>query len=162
MFFKVDIMDVSIIKISHEVIYQLWLFVDMIIYKPLEDRGCVHETECHDIKLEGAVQGIECCEPFLTLLDTQLVVTGFHIKFGEYLGSLYLVHDLVDTGEGVCIPNSEVIEVVIIDDQSFRAILLSYEEHWGSCRATGGTSCDHAGVKHAMKPFFQNSVLGLA
>jgi len=62
-------MDVAIIEVPNEVVDQFWFLIDMIIYKSLEDGGCIHEAECHDIELEGAFGGVECGEPFLAFFD---------------------------------------------------------------------------------------------
>jgi len=68
-FLKAGIMDVSVIEVSHKVINQFWFLVDVIVYEPLENGGCIHETECHDVELEGAIRGVEGGEPLLTFLD---------------------------------------------------------------------------------------------
>ena len=52
----------------------------MVIYKSLEYGGCVHESEHHDVKLKGAVGGVECGEPFLSFFHMQLVVTRLHVE----------------------------------------------------------------------------------
>ena len=69
MFFEVYIVDISIVEVPNQVVYQFRFLVDVIIYESLEDRRRIHETKRHDIELKGAIRCVKCGEPFLTLLD---------------------------------------------------------------------------------------------
>ena len=96
--------------------------------------------------MEGAVGCVKGCQPFLSFLDADLVVSGLHVKLGEDPGSLYTVHDLVNPGEGVGILDGDVIEFLVVDHWSFCAVFLSDKEDWGGSGALVRASGDHASV----------------
>ena len=93
-------MNIAIVKVPCQVVHEFWFLIDVIVYKTLENRGHIHEAKCHDVELEWAFWGVKGSEPFLSFLDTKLVVSGLHVKLQKDFGSSDLVHDLIEAGEG--------------------------------------------------------------
>jgi len=127
--------DVGVVKVSQYVLHQFRFIVEVVVDKLLEVQGCVHETEGEDVRLVGSVRCVERGQPFLSLFDVDLVVSGLHIEFREDPGPFYLVHDLIYAWEGVCVPDGDVVQFLIIDYWSFHSVLLPDEEDGCGCWA---------------------------
>ena len=124
-------MDIGIVQVSQEDLQQLWLVIEMVIYEFLEVGQCVHQSKGEDVRLVRSVWGVERGEPLLSLLNPDLVVARFHVKLRKDLGSLYPIHDLIDSREQVGISDGDIIEFSIVNYWSFSSIFLSNEKHWG-------------------------------
>ena len=73
--------DVGVVEVPQDVFHEFWFIVEVIVDKLLEVWGCVHEAEGEDVGLVGSVWCVECGQPFLALLDADLVIPGFHVEF---------------------------------------------------------------------------------
>jgi hypothetical protein len=74
--------------------------------------------------------GDEGGQVFMSFLDSNLVIAGLHIEFGEDFGSSDLVHDLVNVGEGVGVSDGDVVQPSIVNAGTFVSVLLLHKEDW--------------------------------
>ena len=72
--------DVGIVEVSQDVLYQVRFVIEVVVDKLLKVWGCVHKAEGENVRLVGSVWCVEHGQPFLSLLDVDLVVSGFHVK----------------------------------------------------------------------------------
>jgi len=72
--------DVGVVEVPQDVLYQFRFIVEVVINKLLEVWGCIHEAEGEDVRLVGSVRCVERSQPFLSLLDADLVVPRLHVK----------------------------------------------------------------------------------
>jgi hypothetical protein len=98
----------------------------------LETGRSVRKSESHYAESEGAEWSHEGGLPFVSGLDTDLVVARFQVELCEDFRSSDLVHHFVDAGKWIAILDCDVIELAIVNDQSVGSILFPYEEHWCS------------------------------
>ena len=67
-----------------------------------------------------------------------------------------LVHNLIDVGEWVRISDYNVVQLSVVDNRAFCAVLFGDEEDRGGSWASGSAVADHASFFHACEPFLHN------
>ena len=65
---------------------------------------------------------------FITGADGDLVVTGVEIEFGEVFGFAEAVMEVIDAGDREVVFDSDIIEITIVDTESYGSIFLFYEK----------------------------------
>ena len=53
-----------------------------VIHEALEGSRCIGQAEEHHHPLEGSILGLECCLPFVTILDLDEMVGMLQINLG--------------------------------------------------------------------------------
>ena len=93
-------------------------------------RGVALSKE-HDKGFIEAKGGGEHSLPFISFLDTDVVVPPSDIHFGEILGSFQFVDEGGDEGEWVSILDHVFIEILVILARVKPSIFLLNKEEWG-------------------------------
>ena len=101
------------------------------IHHGLESGGRVAESEEHDRGFVGSSMADEHGFPFVTFLDTDVVVTPPEIDLCEVLGSLELVDELRDERERVVVSYCVLVQVPVILNHPLPSVLLRHEEYRG-------------------------------
>src|SRR3954469_19801863 len=99
--FEVGTVDQDVIDVYNDAFVQER--TEHIVDQSLECRGGVSEAEGHYREFVMAISRTEGCLRDVLVLDTDLVVTGAEVDFGEHLHALDSVKDLVDAGKRVSI-----------------------------------------------------------
>lgn len=69
--------------------------------------------------------------PLVAILDSNIVVPLIDIKLGENLGVLKVVNKIHDQRKGVCVPDSVLVQVLVVLAGSELAVLVDKEEGGG-------------------------------
>jgi len=80
-------------------------------------RGVGHSEE-HDLQFEKSLLCLESAFPFITFLDTDVVVAPSDVEFAEYFHSLQVFNALCKVREWGDIFAGDSIEGAIVDDVS--------------------------------------------
>src|SRR3954453_12501618 len=72
-----------------------------IVDEPLEGSWGIGEAERHHREFIMSIACPESCLGYVFVLNTDLVVARAEVEFGEYLGALNSVEDLIDAGKGI-------------------------------------------------------------
>src|SRR4051812_20950500 len=99
--FKIRAIDQDIVKIYYYAIVQKR--AEDIIDKVLEGSRGIRETKRHHYEFIMTVARAKSCLWHIFILDTDLVVAGAEVKFGEDFGTLDSVEDLINMGERISI-----------------------------------------------------------
>ena len=62
--------------------------------------------------------------------DVDLVVPGTEIDFGKDLGTLELVHKVIDARKGIPVLDGVLVECTVIDAETESSFLLVDEKNW--------------------------------
>ena len=101
-----------------------------MIHHCLEDGGAIGQPIEHDSGFESAAVGGEGGFSMVLLENLKVVVTATEVQFGEELGTLETVNKVGNKGKGVCVADCPGVDVSVILNHVFRAILFWYEEDW--------------------------------
>ena len=71
----------------------------------------------------------KCHFPFITFLDSDIIVSPLEIHFGEHLSPFELIDKLENERKGVVIFNHVLVQIVIVLYHTLFPILFGYEEH---------------------------------
>jgi hypothetical protein len=112
--------------------------LENVIHHGLEDGWAVSETEEHHQRFEESSVGAECSLPFITFLDTDIVVPPVDIKLGEVACASETIDKVGNERKRIDILDSLCIECAIVLDKSERSILLLNKEHWCCHGGFGG------------------------
>ena len=104
---------------------------EYVVHHVLEGSGGVVESEWHDFPLVTSQWGIERRFPFVSLFDTNVMISGTDIKLCEMGTTFPFVKKFGYKGQGVRILDGDVIEFSVIDNHSPFAVFLHYEEAGG-------------------------------
>ena len=135
-------------------------FFEDLIHETLEGCWRIGESKEHDCGFEEAAVGTECCFVLIALLDPDIVVSPPHVKFGEELGVLGGVNELLNQGKWVLVLDCPLIEASVILDRAQGAILLLNKEERGCHRGLGWS--DAAVLQVLIQELFQRFLLGAA
>src|SRR6267154_2551850 len=105
----------NIIKVDNEM-----AFIDKVrkdgVHKGLEGRWCVAEAEGHDEwfkETEGAFEG---CFPFVTVSNTDVIVTPADVELCEVARTLEFIDEFRDKGKRSGILDCNIVEGMIVLD----------------------------------------------
>src|SRR6185437_11670388 len=93
-----------------------------------EGRGRVRQTEGQDTELEVSIASAEGRLRYVTLGDTNLMVTGPEIELREVLRALKPIEQLVDARQRVVVLDGHVVQRTVVDAHTQLAILLLHEQ----------------------------------
>ena len=80
----------------------------------LKGRRCVGEAERHDHVFEQAIPGLEGRLPFISFLNSNIVIAPSYIKFGEIPGSLEASHNIRYQWEGVSVFDHDLVQLSVV------------------------------------------------
>ena len=100
-----------------------------LVHHGLEGGRGVAKSEEHDSWLKGSAMTYKCSLPFISFLDTDVVVTPPEIDLREVLRSLEFVDELGDERERVVVPNRVFIQIPIILYHPFPTVFLWNKEY---------------------------------
>jgi hypothetical protein len=126
-----------------------------VIHEVLESGGSVGETEGHDTELVRPVASSKSRFPFVAFCYPNVVVSGPKVEFGEDLSFSETVQEGLDSGNGVPVFHSEVVQGSVINTKSECAVFLLGEDDRGASRGLRGTD------ESFLKVFFNKIVEGL-
>ena len=117
--------------------------------------------------------------PIVLLENIKIVVTTAEVQFGEELGTLETVNEVRDEEKGVCVADCPGVDISIVLNHAFRAILFWDKEDWRSlgrlalgnvsfgqvfvkpflycCTISGGERIDFGGLGD--KPFLEFNLM---
>src|SRR5882762_3154626 len=99
-----------------------------IVHEMLESRRCVGQAKGHNQVLECTIVCAEGGKPLVAFSNADVVVTGTKIDLGEYFGRPQLIKKVANKWKQVLVPLSEPIELVVVDTELERPILLLGKE----------------------------------
>jgi len=79
------------------------------IHHHLEGGWRVSQAEKHDCRLEETFIGDESCLPFVTSLDTDIVIAPLSVKFSEQCSGSSFIDKLRNKWEGVSISDGPLV-----------------------------------------------------
>jgi hypothetical protein len=111
-----------IIKIYYD--EQVNHVMERVIHKVLELRqgvGCTHQ---HYEPLIGTISHLECCEPLMAFSNLNVVVAIVKVNFGINHGTVKVIEEFIDEGEGIVALLHDLIERTIVNAQAEPAIFI--------------------------------------
>jgi hypothetical protein len=103
--------------------------LENVIHHGLEGGRAVSETEEHHQRFKESSVGVECSLPFITFLDTNIVVPPSDIQLGEVSCTSETIDKVGNEWKQIDILDSLCIERLIVLDKSERSVLLLNEEY---------------------------------
>ncbi len=85
-----------------------------VVHHPLESGGRVREPEEHDCGFKQPPICVKSRLFFVSLLYVDIVIPPLDVKLGEVLGSMELVDEFGDQGEGVLVLDCYFIELAVV------------------------------------------------
>ena len=104
------------------------------VHEGLEHQGGSTKSEKHDGWFKQPERGDEGGLPFVTILDSDVVIAPVHIEFSEDGELAEVIDKIRDEGQGVCVLYSVLVKVSVILNQSEFSILLFDKEEGGGLR----------------------------
>src|SRR5712671_2024767 len=106
------------------------------VHKGLESRGCVTKTKGHDEWLKEAERALEGCFPFITFVDTDVIVTPTDVELCEVTRSFELIDEFGNKRKGSGILDGNIVNGVIVLDgpKGATATFGDEEERYGQRR----------------------------
>ena len=102
--------------------------LEEFVHHRLEHCRGVGKTKEHHQRLKHSFVHLEGSFPFVTFLDSNVVISPSHIKLGKYLHILQFVDDIRNKRKWVLVLNGDSIESSIVLHRMQFTILLLYEE----------------------------------
>src|SRR4051794_35677773 len=99
--FEVRTIDQDIVEVNYDAVVEER--AEDIVDKMLEGGRSVAEAKRYYSEFIVTVACTKSCLWYVIVLNTDLVVVRAEVEFGEYLGTLNPVEDLIDAGEGILI-----------------------------------------------------------
>ncbi|KIN98021.1 hypothetical protein M404DRAFT_158633 [Pisolithus tinctorius Marx 270] len=130
--------DHQIIDVDHEDVLHV---TEDVIHHVLEGGRRVAEAKVHDQWFISAFMSPDLTEggfPFISFLDTNIVVSPSEIHLGEEFTPLEPVDELRNEGERIRILDRVFIKVPVVLHHALLPILLRDEEHRGCLRGLRG------------------------
>ena len=116
----------DVVKVNNEVVLINEVGKDGV-HKGLEGSRGVTKAKGHDKGFKEAEFTFEGSFPFVTFLDTNVVITPSNIKFGEIARALEFVDKFWDQRKRCSIFNSNIVQIaVILDWAKGRGVLFCY------------------------------------
>src|SRR5712671_5911637 len=147
----------NIIKVDNEM-----AFIDKVredgVHKGLESRGCVTKTEGHDKWLEEAERALEGCFPFVTFVDTDVIVTPADVKLCEVTRSLELINEFGNKRKRSGIFDGDIVNgAIVLDGPKGTTASFGDEEERYSKGRRGGANVTFLQV--VVDVFFKGEIL---
>ena len=105
---------------------------EYVVHHVLESSRGVIQTKRHDLPFVTPNGGCEGGLPFVSFLDSNVVITGSNVEFRKSSTTLPFVDELRDEWEGVRILDCDRVELAVVDDHSKFSVFL------GDKKARGG------------------------
>ena len=110
----------------------IYEFHELIVHHRLKCRGGIRQAEEHDRGFKEAVAGFECCFPFVTLFDVDVVISPLDVELCEPFLSGDTMDEFGDKREGVAIRDGPRIQLsIVLDGSQLSVFLLDEEEATG-------------------------------
>ena len=145
----------------------------------MEDGGAIGQPIEHDSGFEGTTVGGKGSFPAVLFENLKVIVTAAKVQFSEELGTLETVNEVGDEGEGVGVVDCLGVDILIVLNHVFKAILFWDKEDWRSlgrlalsdvsfgqmfvesflycCTISGGERIDFGGLGD--KPFLEFNLM---
>ena len=108
--------------------------VEDIVHQRHKSRRSVSQAKRENSKLKMSKTRAKSCLVNISRSDADLVVSGTEINFGKDLGTLELVHEVIDTREGIPVLDGVLVECTVIDAEMESSFLLVDEKNWSTER----------------------------
>src|SRR4051794_5224149 len=99
--FEVRAIDQDVVEVNYDAVVKER--AEDIVDKTLEGGRGIGEAKRHYSEFIMTVVCMKSRLWYIVVLNTDLVVARAEVEFGEYLGALNSVKDLIDAGEGILI-----------------------------------------------------------
>ena len=120
---------------NHDVInvdnYDIFHISEDFVHHSLEGGGRVAETKEHDCGFVGSSMADKRSFPFVTFLNSYVVVSPPKVYLCEVLRSLELVDKLRDEWERVVVPYCVLVQVPVVLNHLLSSVFLRHEEYRG-------------------------------
>jgi hypothetical protein len=103
----------------------------------LEGGRRVCETKEHDHWFEKSFVGNECGFPFISFLDSYIVVSPSDVHLCKILHLLEFIEKVWNPGEGVSVSDRPFVEFAIVLTRAKGSIFLCNKEEWRRLRGFG-------------------------
>ena len=110
-----------------------------VVHESLECSRGVIKTKEHDCRFEKPLVGDESRLPLVSVLNVNIIVSPSNIKLGKVPGVFEFVDKVRDEGEGVCVTDGMLVQIVVILAGAEFPILLFDKEERGGLGGVGGT-----------------------
>ena len=97
-------MNIKIVHVDFEPLFSNHV-IENVIYKCLECRRSIVETEEHDHGFIKTERGDESCFPLVQFLDSNVVVTLLNVKLGKVNRVLHIINEFGDERQWIGIVN---------------------------------------------------------
>ncbi len=132
-------------------------FSEHAVHGALEGRGGVGQSKEHYSRFEQPFGCFESGFPFVSLLNSDVIVSPLYVELGEEGSSLELLQDRFYQGEGVVVVDRLLVQLLVVLDRSEFSIFLFNEEEW---RGVWGVQLSNVSfVKVLCQEFVQFDVL---
>ena len=74
----------------------------------------------------------ERCLQNVTFFDSELMIARSEVYLKETIGTLKLVEQVINTGDGILILDCDFVQLTVVDAHSERTIFLSHEKNWST------------------------------
>ena len=97
--------------------------------------GGIGESKGHNKEFIGAIAGGEGSLVFIARADSDLVIAGVKIKFGEVFCFAKAIVEVINAWDREIVLDSDIIEATIVDTHSHGSVFLFHEKDGGTERA---------------------------
>ena len=97
--------------------------------------GGIGESKGHNKEFVGAIAGGEGGLVFIARADSDLVIAGVKIKFGEVFCFAKAIVEVINAWDREIVLDSDIIEATIVDTHSHGSVFLFHEKDGGTERA---------------------------
>jgi len=105
------------------------------VHHHLKGSGGIGQSEEHDRWFEEALWGEECRFPFISLFDTNIIVSPTYVKFGEEGAAGETINSLGNERGDIPVLLGLLVDRSVVLDQAELSVFLFNEEEVGGVRA---------------------------
>src|ERR1700677_2121549 len=99
-----------------------------LVHHRLECGGRVAKAKKHDGGLEKPITCFEGRLVFVTLFDTDVIITPTYVQFGEYGRAPKVGEEVRNEGEGILVANSMLVKTSVVLYRSQLSVFLFAEK----------------------------------
>src|SRR6185295_13436994 len=108
--------------------------VEDFVHQRHKSRRSVSQAERENSKLKMSKTRAKSRLMNVSRSDADLVVPGTEIDFGKDLGTLEVVHKVIDTRKEILVLDGVFVECTVIDAETESSFLLVDEKNWSTER----------------------------